>query len=122
VDTFIVESYWPGVTADAFGKAVARAEGAAKQIAAEGTPVRHLDSILVPQDEAVFHLFEGYSAEVVEQVGRRARLRFARVVRCVRPEDPSPGSDSEATSTVGVRGSAHGGPIASTTEGRKKEP
>jgi hypothetical protein len=91
----MAESYWPGVTAAEFVEAEARARAAVAELASRGTPARYLESILVPEDEAAFYLFESPSADVIEEVGRRAGIRLARVVRCVRPGSIGPGERRE---------------------------
>jgi hypothetical protein len=45
--------------------------------------VRYLRSILVPEDEMCFHLFEGPSEEAVREVGALAGLAPLRVVACL---------------------------------------
>jgi hypothetical protein len=49
-------------------------------VSAQGTPVRCLRSIFIPVDESYFHLFEGPSAEAIEEVGRQAALEHERIV------------------------------------------
>ena len=46
----------------------ARARSAAERVNSEGTPVRFLRSIFVPDVETCFHLFEGTAAAVAEAV------------------------------------------------------
>lgn len=45
--------------------------------------VRYVRSILVPEDETCFHLFEGPSEEAVRKVGALAGLAPLRVVACL---------------------------------------
>lgn len=45
--------------------------------------VRYVRSILVPEDETCFHLFEGPSEEEVRKVGALAGLAPLRVVACL---------------------------------------
>ena len=86
---FMVESYWPGVTAEAFAEADARAKEAAAELSSQGTGARYLDSILVPEDESVFYVVQEGSAEAAAELARRAQIRVDRVVRCVRSDRPS---------------------------------
>ena len=46
----------------------------------EGTPVRHLRSIFVPEDQTCLLLFEAGSPRSVQQVTERAGLQVTRVV------------------------------------------
>ncbi len=58
------------------------ARAAAEQLSTEGTPVRFLRSIFVPDDETCFHLFEGTAAAVAE-ASSRAEIAFERIVESV---------------------------------------
>ena len=62
--------------------AAAQARSAAEQVSSEGTPVRFLRSIFVPDDETCFHLFEGTAAAVAEASGR-ALTAYWRIVEAV---------------------------------------
>ena len=54
------------------------------RVAADGFDgVRYVRSILVPEDETCFHLFEGPSEEAVRKVGALAGLAPLRVVACL---------------------------------------
>jgi hypothetical protein len=68
---------WVGLQTQA-----AQARSAAEQISSEGTPVRFLRSIFVPDDEACFHLYEGTAAAVAE-ASSRALIPFDRIVETV---------------------------------------
>ena len=81
---FLVEVYTPRLDGAALAKLVARLKAVAETMSAE-TPVTHLRSIHVPEDETCFHLFEAESAEVVYEAGRRAGLTFDRVAAAVEP-------------------------------------
>jgi hypothetical protein len=60
-----------------------RVHRAAQDLAETGTPIRHLRSIFVPQDETCFHLFEAPSAEAVREAAQRARLAPQRIVEAL---------------------------------------
>jgi hypothetical protein len=77
MDGFIVERYWPGVT-----EADVRLTAAALR-AADGTDVRYLGSILMPEDEVVLFQFDAVSAHRVAANGEQAGLRCDRVVSAV---------------------------------------
>jgi hypothetical protein len=81
--TFLVEHYWPGVTAEQFGDAADRVRASADRLAADGEPIRYLHSTLVPRDEAAFCVFEAASESLVEEAYRRAGVRFERMVAAV---------------------------------------
>jgi hypothetical protein len=78
--TYLVEHYWPGITAEIFSSAAERVRTAAAAMARGGTPIRCLHSTLVPADEAAFCVFTAASADVIEQLYERAGVRFERIV------------------------------------------
>jgi hypothetical protein len=83
VPTYLVESYVPGVTLEEVAAACSRAEDAAAGMRLAGTSVRYLGTTFVPSEGSVLCLFEGASAQVVEEANRRAGIDFARVVEVV---------------------------------------
>jgi hypothetical protein len=68
----------------------ARAQQAAEQLSAEGTPVRYLQSIYVPEDETWFCLFDAESIEAVAAATRRADLACDRIVEAEHLTDMRP--------------------------------
>jgi hypothetical protein len=81
VAEFLVELHLPRRACSSVAAANARA--GAEALTREGTPVRHLRTIFIPDDEVCFHLFEAASADVVEEAARRARITFERVLPAV---------------------------------------
>ena len=75
--TFLVERYWPGVDEAIARTVVANLERAARAMTAEGTPVEHVGSILMPADEVVFSLIEA-ADERRRTPGERTGRRPAR--------------------------------------------
>ena len=53
----------------------------AEQLTREGTPVRLVRSIVVPDEETCFYLFQAQTADAVREAAARAGLRFDRVVQ-----------------------------------------
>ena len=82
VAEYLVELYLPDAASDGAGVAT-RAQAAAEAMASEGIGVRFLRSILVPEDEICFCLYEAPSAHVVTEAATRAALQFERVVEAV---------------------------------------
>lgn len=76
---FTVELNRPGGGWSGIEAATARARRAAEEMRAEGTPVRFLRSVFVPEDESCFFLYEGPSAEAVRAAAGRAELTVAHV-------------------------------------------
>jgi Nickel responsive protein SCO4226-like len=83
VPEFLVELYVPQAGAAAVEQGDERARLAAEQLTREGTPVRYLRSIFVPEDETCFLLYEAGRAEDVEEAARRASLRVERAAAAV---------------------------------------
>ena len=82
-ETYLVEHYWPGITADAFRSAVARLRSTSRAMARGGVPIRYLHSTMVPSDEAAFCVLSAASPELIEQLYARVGLRFDRIVAAV---------------------------------------
>ncbi len=76
---FLVELYVARTDGAAVDRGAVNARRAAQKLTREGTPVRYLRSIFVPEDEICFHLYEAETAEHVREAARRAELSFERV-------------------------------------------
>ena len=85
-NTYLVEHYWPGVTAAEFSAAAERVRSSAAELAGEGKHVRYLHSTLVPEDEAAFCVLAADSQALVEEAYARAGVRFERVVQAVETD------------------------------------
>src|SRR5437764_5027776 len=93
---FLVELYVSSRNAAAVERGAARARVAAEELTREGTPVRYLRSIFVPEDETCFYLCEACSADAVREVARRATLPFERVTEAMAGPIDDPGEDGWA--------------------------
>ena len=81
--SYLVELYQPAGSGN--GPAgVQRAREAAAQLTHEGTQVRYVRSIFIPDDETCFHLFEGILVEVIGKASRRAALDYDRIVEVLQ--------------------------------------
>jgi Nickel responsive protein SCO4226-like len=60
-----------------------QARRAAEELTREGTPVRYLRSIFVPEDETCFYLYEAATADAVREAARRAQLACERVIEAI---------------------------------------
>jgi hypothetical protein len=80
---FMVEAYVLQATPDVEAGQAKEVSLAAEQLTREGTPVRFLRSILVPEDETCFYLYWAESAEAVRIAATRAGLVFERVSEVV---------------------------------------
>jgi Nickel responsive protein SCO4226-like len=80
---FLVELYVSRTDPEAVDRRSRRARSSAETLTSEGTPVRFLRSIFVPEDETCFLLYEAGSADVVQEAARRADLCFERIAPAV---------------------------------------
>jgi len=80
---YLLELYVARADAAAVEQGAARVRRAAEEYSREGTPVRYLRSIFVPDDETCFLIFEAPSAEAVREVARRASLSFEHVAAAI---------------------------------------
>lgn len=80
LQSYLVECYWPGLTEARVAASTRRAQEAATVLSAEGTEVAHRTTLIVPDDEVAFCLFEARSAAAVEEACRRAELPFERIL------------------------------------------
>jgi hypothetical protein len=89
--TFLVERYWPGVTAEAVRSTEKLLQEGVASLNAEGIPIRYLSSTLILAEESVFSVFHGRSADEVAEVNRRSRVPFDRILLAteIRPAGSS---------------------------------
>jgi hypothetical protein len=82
--SFIVECFWPDASRDRVERGATRVRETADEVSGEGSRVVFAGSIFVPGDEVVFYLFDGVSADAVQEACTRAAIRFERVVEADR--------------------------------------
>ena len=80
---YMVERHLPGITSDQLSAAAARAKATTAQMSDEGTPIRYLRSTFVPGEEKCYCLFDGPSADAVEQANKRADIPYERIVEAM---------------------------------------
>jgi hypothetical protein len=83
---YLLELYVARADAVAVERGSERVRRAAEEHTREGTPVRYLRSIFVPDDETCFVIFEAGSAEAVREVARRAALSFEHVAAAIETQ------------------------------------
>lgn len=88
---FLVEFYLSRTDTAALHRTVRRARLAAEKQTRQGTPVRYLRSIYVPEDETCFFLYEARSAEAVRRAAALAAVTFERVSEVVGDTRPGTG-------------------------------
>lgn len=84
---FLVELYVPRADGAALESSERRARLAAEELTREGSPVRYMRSIFVPEDEVCFFLYEAASTDDVEKAARRASLPFDHVALAIAGRD-----------------------------------
>ena len=75
---FLVERYWPGVTLADVERAATRTRAAGGPVAGVSS-VHYLGSVLIPDEETVFSLFDGPDLAAVVEANRRGGFRFDRI-------------------------------------------
>ena len=82
-ETFLVEHYRPGLTADELGTWAARVRDTAGEMEREGKPVRYVSATIVPTDESLLCVFEAASEQLVREAYARARIPFERITAVI---------------------------------------
>ena len=80
--TFIVESYWPGITHAQAQRALC-STGRAENATDNRAPARALGCILVPSDGMAIFLFQSPSSVELEEAARKTELPFDRIVESI---------------------------------------
>jgi hypothetical protein len=80
---FLLEFYVAQTNVFAFERNEKRARIAAEELTREGSPVRFVRSIVIPEDETCFYLCEAASVDAVRQLAERAGMPVGRVVEAV---------------------------------------
>jgi hypothetical protein len=99
LQTYLVEHYRPGFTAERLQEWAARVRVTSAGMAREGEPVRYLGSTVVPADESLLCLLEAPSDEHVRAVYARAGVPFERLTAVISDETPSR-EDGRSTTTT----------------------
>jgi hypothetical protein len=80
---FLIELYHSRTDVAGTGRAARRARLAAEELNREGTAIRYLRSIFVPDEETCFYLYAAGSVDAVREAARRAGLRFEHISEAV---------------------------------------
>jgi hypothetical protein len=80
---YIVEAYAPTSQTASLGNRDVRLRTAAEEMAAQGTAIRYLNTLFIPEEEICFFVFEASSPEDVAEVSRRAQIDYERIVRAL---------------------------------------
>jgi hypothetical protein len=82
-ETFLVEHYRPGLSADELGTWAARVRDATGELEREGKHVRYLRATIVPTDESLLCVFEATSEQLVREAYARAGIPFERITAVI---------------------------------------
>jgi Protein of unknown function (DUF4242) len=88
---FIGEQYLAAEDAGTAADRADAARAAADQLRREGTPVHHVRSIFIPEDETCIHLFRADSIDAVRTVAARSSLQLERIAEAVSHSGPESG-------------------------------
>ena len=77
--SYLVEHYRPGLSADELAQAAARVRAAVRELEREGEPVRFRHSTIVASDESFLCVLEAPSEEFVRVAYARASVPFERI-------------------------------------------
>jgi uncharacterized protein DUF4242 len=75
----VVEFYVARADAGSVAERAKDLHRAVEQVSQQGTPVRYLRSLYVPEDETCFFLLDAPSADTVREAAQRAGLPFERI-------------------------------------------
>src|SRR5712691_3118001 len=92
--TYLVEAYVSKSDANSPAGIADRALLASREMRREGTAVRYVRSIFIPQDETCFHIFEAGSEQEARNAAARAGIHAERVLKTTNFESaPAGGRD-----------------------------
>jgi hypothetical protein len=81
--TFLVECYVPAATAQAVSLAADRLRSAAAEMRLAGREIDYAGSLIITEDEVVFHVFHARDAAAVRDVAALTSLACERVVESI---------------------------------------
>jgi hypothetical protein len=84
--TYLVEHYRPGLTADDLSAWAARIRDTAGEMGREGKPVCYLRATIVPADESLLCMFEAATEQLVRDLYSRAEIPFERITAVIPDE------------------------------------
>ncbi len=80
MSVFMVERSLKGISMEQLDAAQQRAISTAKEMTAEGTPVRYIRSTFVPESGQCMCLFDAADGEQVKALNQKANIPFDKVV------------------------------------------
>jgi len=80
---YLLEAYVPRGQIPEVAEHDGRLQAAAREMETEGRRIDYVGTLLIPEEEICFFLFEAVSAEDVAELSRRAAIGFERIVRAL---------------------------------------
>lgn len=80
MSNYLVEAYASRWRKPDLAALARKAQGAAAALTSEGTQVRYVGALFVPDDESCLCLYEGQTAEAVQRAVKRAGISCDRVL------------------------------------------
>jgi hypothetical protein len=81
--TFLVEHYRPGLSAEELGAWAARVRDTTNEMEREGKAVRYLRATIVPTDESLLCVLEAATEHLVREAYARAEIPFERITAAI---------------------------------------
>jgi hypothetical protein len=85
--TYLVEHYRPGTSADNLRRTVGEVRSAAAGMTRDGRALRYVRSTIVPCDEAFLATFEATSEGLVRETYASAGIPFDRITRVIQLDE-----------------------------------
>jgi hypothetical protein len=80
---FVGDQYLAASDLEAVERGARAGRDATKELTLEGTRVRYVRSIFVPEDETCLHMYRADSLEAVQAAAARASLRLDRIAEAI---------------------------------------
>jgi hypothetical protein len=87
--TYLVDRDLPGISRDQLAAANRAATETARQFTAEGTPIRYIRSLFLPQEARCLCLFEAVDAESVRSLNDTAQIPFTSISEALELNPPN---------------------------------
>jgi Protein of unknown function (DUF4242) len=87
--THLVDRDLPGVSRDQLAAAHRAATATARRLTEEGTPVRYIRSLFLPQEARCLCLFEALDAESVRRLNVTAQIPFTSICEALELNPPN---------------------------------
>jgi hypothetical protein len=103
--SYLVEHYRPGLSADELARLAAAVRAAAAGLSLEGEPLRFVCSTIVPSDESFLCLLEADSERLVRDTYGRAGISYDRISTAIAQQsEPATSPRSSPRNMNGQRG------------------